>query len=212
MTQTDARPWVTPRPRTTPPPRGTERPTIEVRAAVVEDAGPGFDDVYRHHFQPLVVQLYAFVGDMGEAQDLVQEAFSRAWPRWHRIARYDDPVAWVRRVAWNAGVSRWRRLRTARLFHQRQRLEVVDGPGPDRVALATALRTLPAQQRRAVVLYYLAELTVGEIAEECAVAPGTVKSWLHRARTTLAASLSDKGTEHPDGSRLAAPPTRRTVD
>nr|WP_231921164.1 SigE family RNA polymerase sigma factor [Micromonospora auratinigra] len=162
-------------------------------AAVDEDAGPGFDEVYRRHFPSLVVQLHAFVGDMGEAQDLVQEAFSRAWPRWDRIARYDDPVAWVRRVAWNAAASRWRRLRTARLFGERQRPEVVDGPGPDRVALAAALRTLPANHRRAVVLYYLAELTVGEIAEECGVAPGTVKSWLHRARATLASRLADHG-------------------
>ncbi|WP_319958915.1 sigma factor, partial [Micromonospora yasonensis] len=140
-----------PRPRTpTPPGAGTPpvRPTTEVSAAVADDPGPGFDEVYRRHFQPLVVQLYAFVGDMGEAQDLVQEAFSRAWPRWHRIARYDDPVAWVRRVAWNVAVSRWRRLRTARLFGQRQRPEVVAGPGPERVVLAAALATLPANQRR----------------------------------------------------------------
>ncbi|WP_320069286.1 SigE family RNA polymerase sigma factor [Micromonospora sp. RTGN7] len=181
---------------------------------VVEVAAPGFDEVYRHHFQPLVVQLYAFVGDMSEAQDLVQEAFSRAWPRWHRIAHYDDPVAWVRRVAWNAAASRWRRLRVARLFSQRQRLEVVDGPGPDRVALTNALATLPADHRRAVVLFYLAELTINEIAEDCGVAPGTVKSWLHRARTALAAHFSDDDPARPGGSRSVAAdsPTRRTVD
>lgn len=173
-----------------------------------EDSGPGFDEVYRHHFQPLVVQLYAFVGDMGEAQDLVQEAFSRAWPRWHRIARYDDPVAWVRRVAWNAGASRWRRVRTARLFQQRQRLDVVDGPGPERVALTAALGTLPADQRRAVVLHYLAELTVNEIAEDCGVAPGTVKSWLHRARAALATRLADHDPQEPGERR----PTGRTAD
>lgn len=135
------------------------------------DDGPTFDEVYRRHFQPLVVQLYAFVADMSEAQDLVQEAFSRAWPRWHRISRYDDPVAWVRRVAWNIAISRWHRLRTARLFSLRQRVEVVNGPGPDRVVLAAALATLPVNHRRAVVLHYLAGLTVGEIAEDCGVAP-----------------------------------------
>ncbi|MFG2055682.1 RNA polymerase sigma factor [Micromonospora sp. NPDC048930] len=217
MTQAEARPQVTLRPRTpTSPAAGTPpaRPTIEVSAAVAEDAGPGFDEVYRRHFQPLVVQLHAFVGDMGEAQDLVQEAFSRAWPRWHRIARYDDPVAWVRRVAWNVAASRWRRLRTARLFGQRQRPEVVDGPGPERVALAAALGTLPVNQRRAVVLHYLAELTVAEIAEDCGVAPGTVKSWLHRARATLATRLTEADPEQPTGGRspAAGGPTGRTAD
>lgn len=217
MSQAEARPWVTPRPRTpTPPGTGTRpaRPTVEVSAAVAEDAGPGFDEVYRHQFQPLVVQLHAFVGDLAEAQDLVQEAFSRAWPRWHRIARYDDPVAWVRRVAWNIAVSRWRRVRTARLFGQRQRPEVVDGPGPERVALAAALRTLPANQRRAVVLHYLAELTVAEIAEDCGVAPGTVKSWLHRARAALATCLTehDPGQSTADRSAAAGRPTGRTAN
>ncbi|MFE0531287.1 SigE family RNA polymerase sigma factor [Micromonospora parva] len=168
---------------------------IEVSGAVPHDDGPRFDEVYRRHFQPLVVQLYAFVGDMNEAQDLVQEAFSRAWPRWDRISRYDDPVAWIRRVAWNVAVSRWRRLRTARLFSLRQRVEVVSGPGPDRVALAAALVALPANQRRAVVLHYLAELTISEIAEDCGVAAGTVKSWLHRARTTLADRLAEQESE-----------------
>ncbi|MFF5071428.1 SigE family RNA polymerase sigma factor [Micromonospora olivasterospora] len=182
-------------------------------STVREDAGPGFDEVYRRHFQPLVVQLYTFVGDLGEAQDLVQEAFSRAWPRWHRISRYDDPVGWVRRVAWNAAASRWRRLRTARLFQQRQRLESVDGPGPDRVALAAALRALPADQRRAVVLFYIAELSVNEIAEDCGVAPGTVKSWLHRARTTLAARLDEHDPQRRDGGRPGTShAARRTVD
>ncbi|SCE91918.1 RNA polymerase sigma-70 factor, ECF subfamily [Micromonospora coriariae] len=177
------------------------------------DDGPAFDEVYRRHFQPLVVQLFAFVGDMSEAQDLVQEAFSRAWPRWHRISRYDDPVAWVRRVAWNIAINRWHRLRTARLFSLRQRVEVVNGPGPDRVVLAAALATLPVNHRRAVVLHYLAGLTVGEIAEDCEVAPGTVKSWLHRARATLADCLAEHEPEPIDRERATVDnPTERRAD
>ncbi|MEV6367005.1 SigE family RNA polymerase sigma factor [Micromonospora musae] len=195
-----------------PAPRTASEPHTAARTAS-DETGPRFDEIYRHNFQSLVVQLYAFVGDMSEAQDLVQEAFSRAWPRWERIARYDDPVAWVRRVAWNAAASRWRRLRTAWLFHQRQRLDVVAGPEPDRVALTAALGALPASQRRAVVLFYLAELTVNEIAEDCGVAPGTVKSWLHRARTALAAGLADGEAGRPGGRRTpAGGSTERTVN
>ncbi|MEH0927853.1 SigE family RNA polymerase sigma factor [Micromonospora sp. CPCC 205558] len=198
MSPTEARPQVFLRPRTPTSPDPVTTPArlhIEVSGVVPHEDGPRFDEVYRRHFQPLVVQLYAFVGDMNEAQDLVQEAFSRAWPRWDRISRYDDPVAWIRRVAWNVAVSRWRRLRTARLFSLRQRVEVVNGPGPDRVALAAALATLPANQRRAVVLHYMAELTVSEIAEDCGVAAGTVKSWLHRARAALANVLAEQEPE-----------------
>jgi RNA polymerase sigma-70 factor (ECF subfamily) len=60
---------------------------------------------------------------------------------------------------------------------------------PDRVALVVALRTLPAQHRRAVVLHYLADLSVTEIAVDTGAAVGTVKSWLHRGRVQLAEAL-----------------------
>jgi RNA polymerase sigma-70 factor (ECF subfamily) len=151
-----------------------------------------FADFYAAHFGALTVQLYAFTGDMSEAQDVVQEAFCRAWPRWDRLVAYDDPVAWVRRVAWNVATSRWRRGRTALNFLARQRPEVIEGPGPDRVAVTVAMARLPVRHRRVVALYYLAGLTTAEIAQECDVAEGTVRSWLHRARAVLLAQLADR--------------------
>jgi len=159
-------------------------------------AGSSFDEFYAANFQRLTTQLYAYTGDLAQAQDLVQEAFCRALPRWDRISRFDHPLAWVRRVAWNLATSRWRRLRTVLAHAATQREEVVDGPSPDRVALIRALATLPAAQRRAVVLYHIADLSVGEIAEQERVATGTVKSWLHRARTALAAQLTDPRMEN----------------
>lgn len=150
-----------------------------------------FDELYAAHYGPLTVQLYAYFGDLQEAQDVVQEAFCRALARWRVVARYDDPVAWVRRVAWNLAVSKWRATRTALRFLGRQRRgeSRVDGPGPERMALVTALATLPAQHRRAVVLHYLADLTVSEIATREGVPINTVKSWLYRARGALATQL-----------------------
>ena len=151
-----------------------------------------FDDLYAAHYGDLTVQLYAYFGDRQEAQDVVQEAFCRALARWRVVARYDDPVAWVRRVAWNLAVSKWRATRTALNFvHRQHRAEgKVDGPGPERVALIAALATLSAQHRRAVVLHYLADLTLPEIAAREGVPVNTVKSWLHRARAALAAQLA----------------------
>jgi RNA polymerase sigma-70 factor (ECF subfamily) len=58
------------------------------------------------------------------------------------------------------------------------------------VAVIAALAALPEPQRRAVVLHYIADLTVPEVAEREGVPEGTVKSWLHRARTALAAELN----------------------
>lgn len=152
----------------------------------------GFEEFYAAYYRPLTIQLFAYTGDMSTSQDMVQEAFCRALARWQRVAALDDPAAWVRRVAWNLATSRWRRARTAAQFARRQREEYVAAPSPDRVALAQALSALPAQQRRAVILYYLADLPIRDIAFQEGVADGTVKSWLHRGRTALAAQLTEK--------------------
>ena len=153
-----------------------------------------FAEFYAASFGPLTAQLHAFIGDHAEAQDLVQEAFCRAYARWHTIARFDDPTGWVRRVAWNLAVSRWRRSVRFRLW-QRDLLPPaaadLEGIDPDLVA---ALAKLPRHHRQAVVLHYLADFSVREIAEFCGVADGTVKSWLSRGRATLQGLLGmDEG-------------------
>jgi RNA polymerase sigma-70 factor (sigma-E family) len=162
---------------------------------------PSFDEVYAAHYADLTVQLYAYFGDRQEAQDVVQEAFCRALARWRKVSRYDDPVAWIRRVAWNLAVSRWRRARTALTFLRRQSAvePQAAGPEPDRVALLAALAGLPDNQRRALVLHYLADMPVAEVAHREGVAEGTVKSWLHRGRGALAARLNL--TEHTGDQR-----------
>ncbi|MGA8113808.1 MAG: SigE family RNA polymerase sigma factor [Actinocatenispora sp.] len=151
-----------------------------------------FDDFYADNVRAITVQIYAYFGNLLDAQDVVQEAFCRAYPRWDKLSGYDDPVAWVRRVAWNLATSRWRRMRTAMRFARRQREEHIAGPSPDHVALTAALATLPERQRRAVVLHYLADQSIAEIARREKVAEGTVKSWLHRARGALAQQLTDR--------------------
>ncbi|UQU67927.1 SigE family RNA polymerase sigma factor [Couchioplanes caeruleus] len=160
-----------------------------------------FDAVYAAQYADLTVQLYAYFGDRQEAQDVVQEAFCRALRKWSSVSRYDDPVAWVRRVAWNLAVSRWRRSRTALSFLRRQRPQEprVEGPNTDRIELVEALATLPPAQRRAMVLHYLGDLSVSEIAERENVAIGTVKSWLHRGRAGLAVQLHQ--SDHPEARR-----------
>nr|WP_239145362.1 sigma-70 family RNA polymerase sigma factor [Actinoplanes couchii] len=168
-------------------------PRSEKPAAVPHDP-PTFDEVYAAHYTGLTVQLYAYFGDRQEAQDVAQEAFCRALARWSAVAEYDDPAGWIRRVAWNLAVSRWRRARTALNFLRRERHEepLADGPSSEWVALVAALAELPATQRRAMVLHYLGDQPVAEIAAREGVAVGTVKSWLHRARTTLAGRLGVK--------------------
>jgi DNA-directed RNA polymerase specialized sigma24 family protein len=61
----------------------------------------------------LTQQVYVCTGDLGTAQDLVQEAFCRALSRWSKVPTYDDLVAWIRRVALTLANSRWRRAKVA---------------------------------------------------------------------------------------------------
>jgi len=108
----------------------------------VNTAHHDFDEFYSATFHGLRSQLYAYLGDRAEAQDVVQEAFCRAFTRWKRISGYEDPVAWVRKVAWNLATSRFRKQRTAMNYLRGQREEHLDGPSPDRVALVRALATI----------------------------------------------------------------------
>jgi RNA polymerase sigma-70 factor (ECF subfamily) len=151
-----------------------------------------FDELYQARYLDIVATLHALVGDLGVAQELTQEAFCRAWHRWGRVSRYEDPVAWIRRVAMNLAASRWRRLAVARRYLSR-REPPPPSPSlePDHVVLVAALRTLPADQRRAIVLHHLVDLPVHQVAEELGVPTGTVKSWLHRGRAALAAYLTE---------------------
>jgi RNA polymerase sigma-70 factor (ECF subfamily) len=155
-------------------------------------AGPDFSEVYAAEYGRFVGQLFVLTGDLGEAQDVVQEAFARALGRWRTVGMLDDPAAWVRRVAINLAVSRWRRHRNSLAAWRRHgEPAAYDGPGVDRVALVTALRTLPSRQRTAAVLYYVADLPVAAVAAELGVPEGTVKSDLARARGVLATLLGN---------------------
>src|SRR5687767_10440679 len=151
-----------------------------------------FADFYTANFNRIAGQLYAYLGDHAEAQDLTQEAFCRALDRWGKVSAYEDAHAWVRKVAWNLATSRLRHLQVAARHLAQQRPEHIAGPGPDRVALSRALATLPANHRLAVVLHHLGHLSVGEIAEQQGVADGTVRSWLSRGRSQLAEYFMEK--------------------
>lgn len=173
-----------------------------------------FVDLYSTHFRRIAVQIHAYVGDLAEAQDLTQEAFCRALDRWNRISGYDDPAAWVRRVAMNLATSRNRRRRTMQRFLARQREEHIQGPNPDHVALTRALAALPEKHRKAVVQHHIGHMSTAEIAANEGVAEGTVRSWLSRGRSELAAQFSEFETASsravkPAGAEAAQKVVRR---
>ncbi|TDC74197.1 SigE family RNA polymerase sigma factor [Streptomyces hainanensis] len=163
-----------------------------------------FDAFYTASVGRLIGQLYAMTGDLAEAQDVVQEAFIRAWERRTDLDLDGAPEAWVRTVAWRLAVSRWRRVRSALAFARRQGPPAaVPPPEPHHVLLVQALRQIPEAHRRAVVLHHLCDLTVEQVATETDCPVGTVKSQLSRGRAALARLLADteldpRATERPE--------------
>ncbi|MFG2099955.1 RNA polymerase sigma factor [Micromonospora echinaurantiaca] len=141
----------------------------------------------------VVGQVFAVHGDLADAQDVVQEAYAKAWQHWQKLSTYADPEAWVRMVAWRLAANRWRSARRRMSAWVRHGTPPqTPGPGPDRVAIMAALQQLPVKQRQVVVLHYLYGYPVAEIAESTGMPVGSVKAYLHRARARLVVSLGEE--------------------
>jgi RNA polymerase sigma-70 factor (sigma-E family) len=153
-------------------------------------------EVYEGSYRRLVTGMFAVCGDMGTAEDIVQEAFVRAIASLKDFRRVDNPEAWLRRVAINIHHSRWRRMRKlAGLYAETVQLSAdpvpADEAETDHVVLVEALRQLPAAQREAIALHHFMDLSVAEIAGSLGVPDGTVKARLARGRASLAESLRE---------------------
>jgi len=161
-----------------------------------------FCEFYQANYGRVVAMATAMLGDRREAEDVAQEAFARALARWSRLCRYDQPGAWVRTVALRLAIDSARRARrgvraTVALAAQRR----PDDPEPSDAlpftALGAALRTLPLRERHVIVLHYLADLPVAEIARECGLPSGTVKARLAAGRKRLGQQLGCQPEEVP---------------
>jgi RNA polymerase sigma-70 factor (ECF subfamily) len=168
-----------------------EQDDVDTEAGIVADT-EGFEEFYVATAGRLLGQLLPVTGDLHEAEEVVQEAFARASTRWARLRDYELPEAWVRRVAMNLAADRHRRR-----HRHLAALRRVGPPAPappvsvEALALLHVLGTLPIRQRQAIVLHYLADLPVEEVAATLGARAGTVKSWLARGRRALAASLGE---------------------
>jgi RNA polymerase sigma-70 factor (sigma-E family) len=164
--------------------------------ATVSEAGAeavpaAFDDWVTARGPALLRFAYVLTGNTADAEDVVQDALSRALPRWERLSRAADVDAYVRRMVVNAHTSWWRRFRRRESPAAEVRTdEVVTGPGDgvtadERHRLWAACRALPVDQRTAVVLRYYEQLEYDEIAALTGVREGTVRSRVSRGIAVL---------------------------
>lgn len=136
-----------------------------------------------------VAQL--LTGDLGRAEDLVQDAYAKAYLRWETI-RADDPWAYVRRSVVN-GYTDWWRRKPWREQPTERLPESVVLPDPatvhaERDALLLALAQLTRRERAVVVLRFYQDLSEAQIADALGIAAGTVKSTNLRALRKLRGS------------------------
>jgi DNA-directed RNA polymerase specialized sigma24 family protein len=155
----------------------------------VRDKRLEFSDFYAAARDDCLHIVLVTVGDRQLAEDLVAEAFTRAWASWRAVRRHPAPRAWVVRTALNLSVSWWRRRRREiALGDSDLAAPGGDGSGPDGELLA-AVRRLPVRQQQVIILRVFFGLDARAAGQALGIAPGTVGVHLHRALATLRAQI-----------------------
>ncbi|MFD7153889.1 SigE family RNA polymerase sigma factor [Kribbella sp. NPDC059898] len=137
---------------------------------------------------------YLLVGDRGHAEDLLQEALTKTFMRWHRLRDSANAEAYTRRVITNTAFSWFRR----KGWSEKPRDDVPPLPHTDdtttRMWLRAEVRKLPPRQRAVLVLRYFEDLSLAETARILGCSEGTVKSQGNRALARLRATLGPEET------------------
>ncbi|GAA1964310.1 SigE family RNA polymerase sigma factor [Catenulispora subtropica] len=158
-------------------------------------AGATLADLYRLHHLYLTRLAVLLVGDTGDAEDAVHDAFLRLWRRHgDRIDGLDNPLSYLSVAVLNNARTRLRRRKTARdhipwflpygesaedIVLSRQHRQVLD-----------AVKALPRRQREVLVLRYWADMSEADIAGVLGISRGTVKSTASRGMHKLEQSLA----------------------
>ena len=140
----------------------------------------------------MVRSLTVASGDAEVAADCVQDAFMRAYARWRRVSRLDDPPGWIRHVAVNRMRDHFRKTTRGRAAVERLDAQAdhdVAGARGTVGARPRCSRSCPPQQRIAAALFYVEDLDVHQVAHAMELSDGAVKYHLHAARKTLRGAL-----------------------
>jgi RNA polymerase sigma-70 factor (sigma-E family) len=163
-------------------------------AMTPDDADSALGAAFRQHYEQLVGLARLLVDDRGQAEEVVQEAFARAYASWARLRDHTNPMPYLRTAVVNLARGGLRHRRIVR----RTRLEPVgDTASAESVAaarergriVANAVRALPRRQRECVVLRYYLESSTAETATTLGISEGSVKQHLHRALAALGTNL-----------------------
>lgn len=168
-----------------------------------------FDELFRSEYPALVALAVTSSTHPTVAHELAQEALLRAHRDWDRLATYDNPSAWLRRVMTNLVIDHHRHRRVERAATPRVRAaaeaaqvqqdgELDPGISIDSPRWEDLIEPLSPRQRMIATLYYAEDRSVGEIADVVGISTGTVKSTLSKVRRTLRRTLDNdtqRGTD-----------------
>jgi RNA polymerase sigma-70 factor (sigma-E family) len=156
----------------------------------VEDEQDEFAKFYAAARDDCLRVVLISVSDPQLAEDLVAEAFTRAWKAWPKVRQHPAPRAWVVRTALNTHVSWWRRHRRERALVGHDETATPAAHPSLESSLVTALRRLPARQREVIALRLLLDLDTATTGQILGMPSGTVASHLHRGLDALRREIS----------------------
>ncbi|AKN72656.1 RNA polymerase sigma factor [Streptomyces sp. PBH53] len=165
-----------------------------------------FEEYVRTRHTALMRSARRLVADPLDAQDLLQTSLARTYVRWERIADKRLADAYLRRVMFNTRTEWWRARRLTEIpIEHLPDTSVADcaEQHADRVELMDAIKLLAPLQRSVVLLRHWQQMSTDETATALGIAPGTVKSTLHRALAHLRQALERRDPE------WASPPATR---
>jgi RNA polymerase sigma-70 factor (sigma-E family) len=161
------------------------------------DADP-MEVLHREHYASLVRLASLMLGDVGLAEQVVQDAFVKLQLRWGGLRHLDRAPAYLRSSVMNGARSQLRRQKVRDRHDARRTVapaagtpeaSVVAADEHDRVV--AALRRLPERQREALALRYFLDLPEAETAAAMGVSAGSVKTHMHRGLAALAQLLGE---------------------
>lgn len=170
-------------------------PIMSDELRIIENAKQGdlgaFEKLYRAHVGRIYATCLRLAGDPDRAEEITQDVFLRLWQKIQTFKGQSAFSSWLHRLTvhlvidrmrWEQRRSKWERITDDVESH---RLPERDSSPETKLALEEAIAALPPGARLAFVLHDIEGYRHEEIAEMAAIAPGTSKAQLHRARRLL---------------------------
>jgi RNA polymerase sigma-70 factor, ECF subfamily len=163
---------------------------------------PGaFEDLIAEMERPLLYYATKLLGDGHLALDVLQEVWASAFRGIKGLADPRSVRPWLYRIAHGLVVDRVRheasRGRAERAWAEQAQAEEEPAFGPDdAAAIHRALDEIDPRHREVLILHFLEDMSIGEVASVVGCPEGTVKSRIHHAKRALKGVLERGGHEH----------------